>query len=88
MAELSLIHSFWDVTKTGKEEWGMRNGERGMGKEEWGKRNGEWGMRLGLSFNRWIVNTLTLTLIVVVSVRLGLGLGLVQTLNLHNPVYM
>ena len=50
--------------------------------------NGEWGMRLGLSFNRWIVNTLTLTLIVVVSVRLGLGLGLVQTLNLHNPVYM
>ena len=36
MAELILIHSFWDVTKTRKEEWG--------------KRNGEWGMSLGLIF--------------------------------------
>ena len=34
----------------------MRNGEWGMGNGEWGIGNGEWGMRLGLRFNRWIVN--------------------------------
>jgi len=28
----------------GSEEWGERNGERGMGREEWGERNGEGGM--------------------------------------------
>ena len=56
MAELILIHSFWDVTKIWNGEWGMGNEEWGMGNGEWGMGNGEWGMRLVLSFNRWIVN--------------------------------
>jgi hypothetical protein len=28
----------------GTEEWGQRNGDRGMGTEEWGQRNGDRGM--------------------------------------------